>query len=59
MIREQNESRRYAGPERRSGQDRRKVAHRREEFRFEPAKPPRRSGEDRRRGAGWDDSHLR
>lgn len=44
----------YRGPERRSGEDRRKTHDRREEIRFEPAKEDRRSGKDRRRRTGWD-----
>jgi hypothetical protein len=49
----------YRGPERRSGNDRRKSDHeRREEIRFEPQKPPRRSGHDRRKNA-WDKSSVR
>lgn len=49
----------YRGPERRSGEDRRKVNDRREEIRFEPAKEDRRSGKDRRKRGVWDGKLIR
>ena len=49
----------YRGPERRSGEDRRKGVVRREQVRFEPGKEDRRSGKDRRKRSGWDGTLLR
>lgn len=46
------------GPERRTGNVRRKREDRRELIRFEPAKQERRSGQDRRR-ASWDRASSR
>ena len=48
----------YRGPNRRSGQERRRVPDRREEIRWEPDKDDRRSGQDRRRNV-WDDKMSR
>jgi hypothetical protein len=44
---------RYAGPERRKS-ERRRRGDRREEIRFEPDKDDRRSGKDRRTTGSWD-----
>ena len=48
----------YRGPNRRSGQERRRVPDRREEIRWEPEKDDRRNGQDRRRNV-WDDKTSR
>jgi len=49
----------YRGPERRSGNDRRKSHDRREEIRFELEKEDRRSGKDRRKSNRWGDIQIR
>lgn len=49
----------WHGPERRSGEDRRKQNDRREEIRFELEKEDRRKGKDRRRRDGWDGTLVR
>jgi hypothetical protein len=47
------------GLERRTGVERRTVAYRREEFRFEPSKSDRRGGVDRRKKQGGAWNHMR
>jgi hypothetical protein len=47
------------GLERRNGVERRLVAHRREEFRFEPTKADRRGGMERRKKAAGAWNHMR
>jgi hypothetical protein len=49
---------RYAGPDRRRS-ERRRRGDRREEIRYEPAKEDRRSGNDRRGKGSWDNVSRR